>query len=362
MTSRTKIAVGAATAALLTTTVALAEPNRETSLTPGGNGFAWDGGPLSGAAAFAEVGAAVPCGPGKGCDDTLIRAPERGQLSVKISSEDPNAVDFDLYLFEADENGDPGRQLKSSTSGSSNESVTENVRGGTYLARVVAATGAEGTFTGEAAQATLPPLDLDDDPPDFGPDPAPPGGGTGTGGSGTGGGTGTGGSGGTAQPGTRTTAPATNAAPTSRVRRPGRRSLALAGTAEDPGGKIQYVDVALVRVVSANRCVALTPRGGFRKIRKCTAPPYVRAKGRERWKVEHEADAEAGALRPVLPRDGQPGPAGGRVRVGQPHQLPHRPLALLDASAATRGRVVADRSICRFVRIPYLPRRKFGRH
>jgi hypothetical protein len=287
MKHRHKIATGVASAALLVTAaVAVAEPNRQTSLTPGGPGFGWDGGPISGVAAFAEIGALVDCGPGKECDDTLIHAPQRGQLIIDINSPDAHpGQDIDLYLFTSNAEGEPGNQLKSSTSPESTESVTQNVDGGYYLARVVAAVADEATFKGNAVQAVLPPVDEDRRPPDFGPDPAPgPGGGSGGGGGGDGGGAG-GGGGAQPQPGTRVTAAATNAAPSSRVRRPGRRSRRLVGTASDPDGRVQYVDVALVRVRADSRCRALTPRGTWRRIRKCSAPPFVRALGRSTWRV-----------------------------------------------------------------------------
>ena len=40
-----------------------------------------------------------------------------------------------------------------------------------------------------------------------------------------------------------------------------------------------------MRLASEGRCFGLTPRERFRRIRKCTAPPYVRATGRDRWRV-----------------------------------------------------------------------------
>ncbi|HEX8207735.1 MAG TPA: hypothetical protein VF587_16845 [Solirubrobacteraceae bacterium] len=281
MRHRHKITLAAISAALLATaTVAIAEPQRDASLSPGGDGFGWDGGPISGAAALAEVGAFVPCGPGKGCDDTLIRATGKGQLQVTTDSEDPNAVDFDLYLFESDESGEPGALIRSSTSGSSAESVSAIVEAGTYLARVVAATGAEGTYVGEARMAVF----TEDNPnPDFGNPPTQPGDG-----SGGGGGQQPGGGGGQQQepaPGTRRLPPATNAAPTSRAKRPGARSRRLTGTAADVDGEVAYVDVALARLRGDDRCRGLAPTGRFRRIRKCTAPPWVRARGREAWRV-----------------------------------------------------------------------------
>ena len=279
MRHRTITLVAAAATLLATAPSAFAAPSREATLVPGGEGYGWEGGPLTGAGLFAQVNAVLPCGPAKGCDDTLIRAPQRGQLIVEMNSD---AVDLDLYLFKSDEEGNPGDQLKASETGTSEERVTAEVPGGIYLVRVVTAAAAEDMYTATATQVVLPPVDPDNAPPDFGPDPAPdPGGG-----SGGGGGTQPGGpAGSNPQPGTRNTPPATNAAPSSRVRRPGRRSRRLAGAAADPDGTVQYVDVALVRLRSDGRCRALTPRGGWRRIRKCSAPPFVRATGRGRWRV-----------------------------------------------------------------------------
>jgi hypothetical protein len=273
VTRHRKILLGAAAVtALATTATAIAEPARTASLTPGGPGFAWDSPAMNGAAADSTL--PIPCGPGKDCDDTLIHAP-RGQLAVKISSGDPNAKDLDLYLYRSNEQGEPGKLLKSSTSPASNEQVSVAIGGGTYLVQVVAATSAGGTFKGEAVLGELPPLDDGTQATDFGPDPAPDPSGGGGGGQ-TGGGN-TGGSG-------QTVAPVTNLAPETALRRPGRRSLT--GVARDRDGKVAYVDVAIVKLGSGGKCSALRVGGKFRAIRKCEGPPFLRATGTTKWKLK----------------------------------------------------------------------------
>jgi hypothetical protein len=282
-----KIMLGVAAAALATTAAtALAEPARNATLSPGGAGYSWDSPPLNGAAADSSL--PLPCGPGKDCDDTLIKLTDRGQLVVKISSEDPNARDLDLYLYKSDDSGEPGQVIKASTSPESNEQVTASITGGTYLARVVAATAVNGTYKGQASVGVLPPLDKDDSPPDFGPDPAP---GPGDSGSGSGGGTGTGTGGGQTGGNGETVAPVGNIAPETAVRRPTRR--ALTGVARDRDGKVAYVDVAIVRV-SGGKCTALRVGGRFRKISKCEAPPFLRARGTTSWKLKLKRPLKAG--------------------------------------------------------------------
>lgn len=286
MRHRNKIATGAAAAALLVTaTVALAEPHREASLSAGGSGFGWDSVPITGHTLFADIGSNIPCTAESECDDTLVRVSGKGQLNIQVTDADaPEGQDVDLFLYESDESGEPGDELKSSLEAGSEESITHETEGGTFLIRLIAMNADEATVQGQVAHALIVPPDEDRTPPNFGPDPAPdPGGGTGGGGTGTGGG-GTGG-GGTQQPGTRVTPAATNAAPSSRVRRPARRSRRLSGTANDPDGTVRYVDVALVRLRADNRCRALTPRGTWRRIRKCSAPPFLRARGRDAWRV-----------------------------------------------------------------------------
>jgi hypothetical protein len=268
MTARTITLTAALTAAL--TTVALAAPARTTSLDPGGAVYKWKGGPISGAAATTDVGENVPCGPGKGCDETLVKATDRGQINVKTSSTDRNSADMDLYLYASDASGKEGKFVKSSAGGTPAEEVTANVTAGYYLVRMVAAAAVNGTYDGQAQLRALPPLAAEGGP-DFGDDPA-----AGLGGSGSG--SGTAGSGGS----TTTGSSADDLAPAAKVRRPGGRVRILRGTATDPDGKVAYVDVSLLRV-RGKRCSALTAAGSFKSVKKCAPGPFLRARGGASW-------------------------------------------------------------------------------
>ena len=276
MRARTITLTAALTAAL--TTVALAEPARTTALDPDGPAYKWKGGPISGAAATTDVGDNVPCGPGKGCDETLVKANDRGQLDVKTSTTDQNSVDMDLYVYASDASGKQGKFIKSSAGGTPAEEVTANVTAGYYLVRMVAAAAANGTYDGQALLRALPPLAAEGGP-DFGPDPA----------------SGLGGSGGSSGSGTNTTAgSADDLAPAAKVRRPGKGARTLRGTASDPDGKVAYVDVSVVRV-SGKRCTALTARGRFDKVaQKCAPGPFLRARGGARWTLRLRRALPAG--------------------------------------------------------------------
>jgi hypothetical protein len=271
MTARTITLTAALTAAL--TTVALAAPARNAPLDPGGATFKWKGGPISGAAATTDVGDTVPCGPGKGCDETLVKTSDRGQINVKTASSDPNSADMDLYLFASDATGKEGKFVKSSAGGTPAEEVTANVPAGYYLVRMVAAAALNGTYDGQALLRVLPPLPAEGGP-DFGDDPA-----SGLGGS-NGGGSGSAGSGGTTNAGST----GDDLAPAAKVRRPGGRVRVLRGTASDPDGKVAYVDVSVLRV-SGKRCSALTAAGSFKSVKKCAPGPFLRARGGASWRL-----------------------------------------------------------------------------
>jgi hypothetical protein len=277
MTARRIITLTAALTAALTT-VALAAPARKAALDPGGAAYTWTGGPISGAAATTDVGDTVPCGPGKECDETLLKTSDRGQINVKTDSADNKAADMDLYVYQSDATGKEGKFLKSSAGGTPKEEVTANVPAGYYLVRMVAAASVGGTYEGQALLKALPPLTAEGGP-DFGADPAS---GLGDGSSGNGS-SGTGGTGGT--PGGNTTAGlADDLAPSAKVRRPRGRVRTLRGTATDPDGRIAYVDVSVVRI-SGGRCSSLTAAGRFKAVKKCTTGPFLRARGGASWRL-----------------------------------------------------------------------------
>ncbi len=253
------------------TGLALAAPNRTGSLAVGGS-YNWDGGPITGAVATAEVGDTVPCGaPGKECDQTLLNVTSNGQLSVKTTSDDAGSTDLDLYLYASNANGDQGKFLKSSTGPDANENLSAEAVAGYYLVVVVPATATAGTYKGSASLAALPPEPGD---VDYGkPPPPPPGGGGTTGGDG-------GASGGASAP-----PAAPNLAPATKASAPKARPVrSLNGTAADPDGTIAYVDVALVRGTGKN-CRRLSAKGTFVTLHKCTAPAFLRAKGTTTWRL-----------------------------------------------------------------------------
>jgi hypothetical protein len=272
MTRRRIIAMAVAALALLITATALAAPDRDGAVTVGGPVYSWDGGPVTGAVATAEVGDAVPCDvPGKDCDDTLLKV-DQGQVAAKTSSDDPNSADLDLYVYRSDASGTAGKFVKSSTGPDATEQVTFDGDAGYYLVRVVGATAAGGTFKGQASElAPVPQAPIT--PPDYGDDP-----GSGGSGAGTTTGTGTNGS---------TSFPADDRAPSTKVTSPVKKKAirSLHGIATDSDGSIAYVDVALVRV-GARGCKGLTVSGTFKKVKKCAAPRFLRATGAKKWSLK----------------------------------------------------------------------------
>jgi hypothetical protein len=263
--------VAAALAALATAAVALAAPDR-TGTVAVGTPYSWEGGPLTGAAATAEVEQEVPCDAPQQCDRTLLKA-EPGQMTVDIKGDD-NAVDLDMFVYRSDKDGTVGKFIKSSTGSTAQEHTVFEAEEGYYLVTVTPATAAGAMLTGKASELPLPPAPADQT---FGNDPTLPSGGSGgAGGGSTGGGTSGGG---------QATSLANDLAPTTVARKPGSRNVrSLTGTARDRDGKIAYVDVALARVAGKG-CQTLSASGKFVKIKKCTAPHFIRAKGTTSWKL-----------------------------------------------------------------------------
>jgi hypothetical protein len=263
MTRRSAILLISAALGSLATATAIAAPDHTGTVAAGAPAFTWEGGPISGSLATTDVYLNVPCdSPGNDCDDTLLQTTVNGgataQGSVKITG--PENTDLDLFVYRSDASGEPGAFVKSSAGSTANEQVTFEVDPGYYLVRVYAATAAAASYKGEAKVIARPiPGEVN-----YGVDPADPGAGQAGGG--------------------RTTL-ANDLAPTSTARPPRlRQSRALTGTARDQDGKVAYVDVALVRTLSRS-CLALTATGRWRKIAKCSAPPFLRAKGTTRWRL-----------------------------------------------------------------------------
>jgi hypothetical protein len=263
MTRRRAILLIAASLATLATATAIAAPDHTGTVVTGGPAFTWEGGPISGSLATTDVYLNVPCdAPGNDCDDTLLNVSVSGggtaQGSVKITG--PANTDLDLFVYRSDANGEPGAFVKSSAGSTANEQVTFEVDPGYYLVRVYAATAAAASYKGEATVIARPlPGEVN-----YGVDPADPGAG---------------------QSGSGSTTLANDLAPTSTARAPRfSQSRVLTGTARDADGKVAYVDVGVVRKLSRS-CLSLTATGRWRKIAKCTAPRFLRAKGTTRWRL-----------------------------------------------------------------------------
>lgn len=261
MTRRRLIAALAALVALAAASPAVGAPDRSGSVAAGGATFKWEGGPITGFLLTSDLGDAFECGdPGKDCDDTLINF-SAGSANVTIAPTSDGSVDLDLYVYKSNAQGEAGQFVKSSAGGTSDELVTFPAQAGPYLVRVVAATATDGTYHGEAkltaAAAKALPGEVD-----YGVDPADPNADKGGGGANT---------------------LANDKPPTTTVRAPRfSQSRVLSGTARDSDGKVAYVDVALVRLFSKS-CKALTAAGTWRTLRKCSAPPFLRARGTTKW-------------------------------------------------------------------------------
>jgi hypothetical protein len=232
--------------------------------------YKWQGKGLNGAVAVSN-GGADPCADPSQCDFTVLHVIEPGQLTVHIVGDatggpQDQVTDLDLYTYESDASGKQGKELKSSTSATADESVTVALlQPGYVLVKVAPAVAFNATFKGQATLGPVPP-----DPPtiDFGDDPAPSGGGSGDGGH---------------QTPTTADPYGTDLAPTTRVTRPsGRRIKRLAGTAADADGKVAYVDLALIKRTSKG-CKGLTVTGKFRTLDSCKSPSFIRAKGTRKW-------------------------------------------------------------------------------
>jgi hypothetical protein len=228
-----------------------AAPARNGNLSAASPNYAWDGAVASGIAATADIHDALPCqAPVETCDETLIKIDEPGNLAVKIVGQGPGAVDLDLYVYVSDESGKPGKFMKSSTGATAEEQTTAEIEeAGYYLVQVTYATafqaGYKGTSTFEALPAATP--------------PAPAGG--------------TGGTPANVAPKTAISAPKGKV---SRSKLKGFR-----GTASDDSA-ISKVQIGLVQV-RGDTCKALTAKGTFAKLAKCTAPPLLAAKGTKSW-------------------------------------------------------------------------------
>ncbi len=273
--TRSRALAGGVLAAILGAAVAIAAPDRTTTLGFDKTTHSWEGGPVTG---VPEVGSVED-------DDTLLKLEAGGALTVKIAPNagtTPGLADLDLYLYRANAAGDPqGNALKESETAGNDETVSlAEAAPGNYLARVSAYSGIEEGYDGKA---TLVPS---------GPGPGPTGSATATatasataspGGSATP----------TVSPTTSPTATptfpygSTDTLPEARITKHKKRIKArklkrFRGRAADDKG-VARVEIAVVR--NGKKCRQMVNRKArFRKLRKCTAPTkFLRAKGTTRW-------------------------------------------------------------------------------
>ena len=257
----TLLAVCLATFAALAGTAAAADHTGSVSASAP---FKWHGGPLTGTFSTTDVYGNIPCdAPGNDCDDTLINVsvPSGSTAQATVSITGPDGNDLDLFVYQSDASGTVGDGVSSSAGSTADETTTFDVAPGYYLIRVVAATATAAEYDGDAKVVARPaPGEVN-----YGVDPADPNAGSGGGGGG------------------RATSLANDLAPASIAKAPRfSQSRLLTGTAADKDGEVVYVDVGLVRI-RARGCTVLRANGRFRPLRKCSAPPLLRAKGTSRW-------------------------------------------------------------------------------
>jgi hypothetical protein len=239
----------AALLALALPAAAAAEPAHTATMDAAATEFKWSGGPLVGFAATTEIDGQYPCGsPGHMCDDALLSLPAGGDLAVKMAGTNEAAVDLDLYLFQSDATGEPGKLLRESVSFGSAESVAApKLKPGFYLVRVNTSVSPGGTYdavatlkNAGAAAVAGPPV-------------------TGT--------------------------PTANAAPTATIAKLAKSVKAkslkgFSGTAGDDKG-VAKVELALHQVKGSS-CSAMSAKGSFKKA-ACDAGTYLAAKGTGKW-------------------------------------------------------------------------------
>lgn len=164
-----RIGLLAAAALCCAAAPALAEPAFNTTLSASATSYAWEGNPGNG---FNKTEALefTPCGsPNHDCEDVLVKLDNAGQLSAEIktpsepddASDAGNATDLDLYLFESNAAGEPGKELVSTNSTSAQEKITKKgLLPGFYLVRVDYYRGVQTTYSGKldfaAAASALP--------------------------------------------------------------------------------------------------------------------------------------------------------------------------------------------------------------
>jgi hypothetical protein len=226
---------------------ALAAPDRTGTLSATATAYTWDGGPVTG----------TPAGDESDDDDTLLTIGTPGSLKVQTSQPDDTTLDIDLYLYKANDAGDPqGDAIKMAETGSAEETVTANVTEGKYLVRVVGFLAVQGFYNGSA---TLTPS-TGGSPPPAGPTDTPP---------------------------EAVISKFAKSAKASKVKK-------FKGTAHDDVS-VARVDIALVKV-NGGKCTQMTSGGKFASLSKCDAPSkFLKAKGTTTWSYKLSKSLKKGS-------------------------------------------------------------------
>jgi hypothetical protein len=160
-----RLALAAAIVAAAAPATASAATDHSGSVDVDHPSFAWDSKLGTGFIADATLKPKVPCGTAAvhDCDTTLIHVTGPGTLTVTNSSDDPNAIDTDLYLYLSDASGTIGDQVSSSAQSTPtpNETVAAETDDGDnwFVAEIDYSLNVGGTIHGVATFTPAPPDD-----------------------------------------------------------------------------------------------------------------------------------------------------------------------------------------------------------